>query len=299
MKFRKSYALIILIIASLLLVACNNTAYDSSDNIIEAKALKEIYTNEGVVLIDARGDEAYAEAHVKGAICLDPSALTVDKPVVATVAPKAKVERVLGAAGIDNTSEIYIYDDNSFSAARIWWTLKLYGHENVKVVNGGFDALSKAKFPGSKEAAELVKTEYVAKELDESFMVDFEAVKAITEDEATKVKLIDVRSIAEYNLGNIPGSILYPHTNNLYTDGTYMSARDTKLFYQDKDINTNDEIVLYCKSSFRAAQTFLVLSEAGYTNVKIYDGAWLEWEANGGLSDAPAQNAPVTSQDGS
>ncbi|MBN2794620.1 MAG: sulfurtransferase [Clostridia bacterium] len=300
MKFRKSRVLLLVLLLILTLVGCSNTSYDNSENIIEAEALKDIYKNEDVVVIDARGQEAYDAGHVVGAICLAPADLVVDKPVASTVAPQAKVERVLGDAGISNATKVYIYDDNSgVSASRIWWTMKLYGHNDVKVVNGGFNALAEAKFEGTKNATVLEPVTYTASEADASMIADFELVKSITEDPDSKVKIVDVRSVAEYDQGNIPGAILYPHTNNLYKDGTFMSSRDITLFYMEKDIKKEDTLILYCKSSFRATQTMLLLREAGFENVKVYDGAWLEWEANGGASDTPATDAPITKQDGS
>jgi len=296
----KRLSLVLILVLALGLMACNDTTFVDAKHVIEAEAVSDVYLDGSVILVDARGEEAYAEAHVKGAICLSPTELLVDKPVPKTVAPKAKVERVLSEKGIKNDSTVYIYDDNGgVSAFRVWWTMKLYGHEDVKVINGGFDALVKAKFEGETKATELPKSDYIAKEADESLMIDFEAVKAITEDEASEVKIIDVRSAAEYDAGNIPGSILYPHSNNLYKDGTFMSARDMYLFYKEKGFERTDEIVLYCKSSFRATQTLALLEEAGYENVKVYDGAWIEWEAMGGESNTADDKAPVTTQDGS
>ena len=78
-----------------------------------------------------------------------------------------------------------------------------------------------------------------------------------------------------------------------------MSPRDTYLFYSDKGFKREDEIILYCRSSFRATQTLALLEEAGYKNVKIYDGAWLEWESKGGSTETKEEDAPITEQDGS
>ncbi len=298
MKFKKlSILLVLLMVISLM--ACNDTTFEDSMNIAEVEEVAEVYLDDNTIIIDARGEEAYNEMHLKGAVCLDPAELLVDKPVPATVAPKAKVQRVLSAKGISNDSVVYIYDDNGgVNAFRIWWTMKLYGHENVKVINGGFSKIGKIG-KGADEATELVKTEYVASEANQDLIIGFEALQLITEDEATTVKIIDVRSPAEYDAGNIPGSILYPHSKNLYKDGTFMSARDMYLFYLDKGFEREDDIVLYCKSSFRATQTMALLEEAGFENLRIYDGAWLEWQANGGASDSPEDKAPVTTQDGS
>jgi len=300
MNVKKISVLLIVMLLITSLISCNDTTFDDALNVIEAEAVGKVYLDNSVIVIDARGEEAYAEAHLKNAICLSPSDLTVDKPVTATVAPKAKVERVLSAKGISNDSTVYIYDDNGgVSAFRIWWTMKLYGHDDVKVINGGFKAMVKAELKGTTEVTELEPTDYVANDADASMIIDFESLQAITEDPETDVKIIDVRSIAEYDAGSIPGAILYPHSRNMYSDGTFMSDRDMLLFYSDKGIKKEDELVLYCKSSFRATQTMALLQEAGYENIRIYDGAWLEWEAMGGESNSAEDSAPVTSQDGS
>ncbi len=299
MKFKRlSILLVLLMVISLM--ACNDTTFEESMNVAEVDEIAGVYLDGSIIVVDARGEDAYNEAHLKGAICIDPAELLVDKPVPATVAPKAKVQRVLSAKGISNDSVVYIYDDNGgVNAFRIWWTMKLYGHDNVKVINGGFAAIEKAKLTGANKKTELTPSDYVAEEANQDLIIDFEALQLITEDEATTVKIIDVRSPAEYDAGNIPGSILYPHSKNLYKDDTFMSARDMYLFYLDKGFEREDDIVLYCKSSFRATQTMALLEEAGFENLRIYDGAWLEWQANGGASDSPEDKAPVTTQDGS
>lgn len=294
----KKLSILVIVLMVLSLFACNETAYDESDNIIEVSQVSEVYLDGDVILVDARDEAAYNKLHLKGAISLRPDELLVDKPVPALVAPKAKFERVLSKKGLSNDSVVYIYDDKGgVYAFRLWWTMKLYGHENVKVINGGFQALNKAGLKGEVNATNLAESKYLAKDADPSLIVDFETVRAASEN--SDVKIIDVRSLAEYDAGSIPGAILYPHTNNLYKDGSFMSARDTYLFYKDKGFERDDEIYLYCKSSFRATQTLALLQEAGFKNVKVYDGAWIEWEALGGTSASSQDKAPVTSQDGS
>lgn len=304
MKFNsKRIISIITVMVSVVLIfagCVNDTSYSGTLNIIDVPAVSDQYLSGSVILIDARGKEAYDKGHVKNAVALSPAELVVDKPVNATLAPKDKVERVLSNLGIANDDTLYIYDgDGGVSASRVWWTLKVYGHEKVMIINGGEQEILKAGLELSTEAPKLAKSEYVASEPNQSLISDFEAVKAVVENKDSKVKIIDVRSIAEYEAGNIPGAILYPHTNNLYTDGTFKSARDTYLFYSDKGIEREDQIILYCKSSFRATETLALLQEAGYENVTVYDGAWLEWSENYDLSGSQVEKAPVTVQDGS
>lgn len=303
LKSKKSISIITLfiLISSLLAGCVNDTTYKGELNIVEATTIADVYLEDDKsIIIDARSSEAYDNGHLKNAINLSPSELVVDKPVPATIAPKAKVERVLSALGISNDTTLYIYDDNSgVNAGRIWWTLRVYGHENVMIINGGASSLVDLGLELTKEKTVLEKSNYVAAEADTSMTVDYDTLVSIVEDENSKVKIIDVRSIAEFEAGNIPGSVLYPHSNNLYKDGTFMSSRDISLFYGDKAFKKDDEIILYCKSSFRATQTYALLEEAGFTNLKVYDGAWLEWESMGGPSASQTEKAPITVQDGS
>lgn len=304
MKFKMKKSLSILtvfLLVSMLVVGCvNDTSYSGTMNIIDASQVASSYNDDNVVIIDARGQEAYDKGHFENALCIAPSDLVVDKPVMATLAPKAKVERVLSKLGIEKEDKLYIYDDNGgVNASRVWWTLKVYGHDQALIVNGGADALLHSGLVAVKALPEITPSEYLAEEADMSMLASYEDVKAITEDENSSVKIIDVRSIAEYEAGNIPGAILYPHSNNLYNDGTFKSARDTYLFYSDKGIERDDALILYCKSSFRATQALAVLQEAGYENVKVYDGAWLEWSTMGGPTESQTEKAPITVQDGS
>lgn len=300
MTKRRLITTALMIVLSLgLFAACSaNTAYPGTGNIIEASDV--IAQKDQAVIVDARGKEAYDNGHMAGAISLSPGAVTVEEPVKGTLAPKEQVEQVLGAAGISSDSTVYIYDDNAgVSAGRLWWVMTVYGHEKVMIVNGGSAALVRAGAELSAEATALTPTTYVAKEARADMLADFEMVKALSEAPQEGTVLLDVRSPAEYAEGYIPGAVLYPHTQNVYKDGTFMSPRDIKLFYQDAGITPDQTLILYCKSSFRATQAAAVLQEAGFDKVKIYDGAWLEWEQRMDTSAPAEETAPVTPADGS
>ena len=286
----------------LALSACGiDTTYSGTMNVVEASKVGEEYlSGQKVIVIDARGQEAYEKGHLKDSIQLSPAELVVETPVPNTLAAKDQVEKVLSDKGISNDSIIYIYDENDgVNAGRVWWTLKVYGHESVMIVNGGASALVNEGLEITKDEPATTKSEYVAKELDSSMMVTFEEVKAQAESPAENIKILDVRSVAEYEAGYIPGALLYPHTKNLYKDGTFMSSRDIGLFYKDLGLEKDETILLYCKTSFRATQTAALLQEAGYKNVKVYDGAWLEWESKMGVQTPVENMTPVNESDGS
>lgn len=300
-KHKAVRILFLTLILMFTLTACTvDTKYPGTQNVIEASQVGKEYLAGGkVIVIDAREAEAYAKGHLKGAINLTPAELSVGTPVPGLLAPKSQIESVLSAKGISNDSIIYVYDDNGgVYSGRVWWVLKVYGHENVMMVNGGSKALVKEKLELSADATVLPATTYVAEEADTSMIATFEEVKFLSETPVEGTILVDVRSQAEYDAGFIPTAVLYPHTRNLYSDGTFMSSRDLSLFYKDAGITKDETLILYCKTSFRATQAAALLQEAGYTKIKIYDGAWVEWEQKGNIA-GPDTPAPVGPSDGS
>ena len=283
LKIKRVFALTLAMTMIFALVACSPndvpTDYLDSNNVVEASQVKELLSDSKTVVIDARSEEEYNKGHLKGAINLEQSALAVNEPVPALMAPKEQVEEVLSAHGISNDSNVYIYDNkNGIYATRIWWILKVYGHDNVKVINGGESAIIKEMSGDlTAEPTVLTPTTYTAKEADLSTYASIDDVLAVVENENSDVCIIDVRSAAEYAEGTIPGATLYTHTLNSNEDGTFKSPWEIYLDYEDKGFERDEEIYLFCKSSVRATQTLMLLEEAGYKNVKVYDGAWLEW----------------------
>ncbi len=287
-KFRVVSVILVLMTVSVLFAGCAANNYKKGINVIEAGSLATLLSDSQVVVVDARSPEDYAKGHVKGAICLAPSELTISDPVPGLIAPKETVESVLSAKGISNQSRVLIYDNNGgVNASRVWWVLKVYGHENAAVVNDGEDALVAAKLPLTADVTELPKTEYVAKEQNKMMIASIDEVKAAIDGTKPAI-ILDVRSQAEYDEGAIPNAILYPHTKNLFEDGTFRPSSHIILNYKDLGIKQDSAVILYCKTSFRATQTAMLLNEAGFTNVKVYDGAWVEWSAK----ETPVEAAP-------
>jgi thiosulfate/3-mercaptopyruvate sulfurtransferase len=299
MKGKKGLAFILVSILVMLLSGCTNASYEGTDNIIEADELKAVLQDAATIVIDARSAQDYEKGHLLGAINLTPDELNISEPVNAMLADQEQIEAVLSAKGISNDSNIYIYDNSGgVYASRVWWSLKIYGHENVKVLNNGQTALENGGFEFSLEVPDLQATDYKASELNTSMIATIDEVEAVVNGEAEGT-ILDVRSTAEYEEGAIPGALLYAHTNNTYSDGYFKGTKTIYLDYNDLGLEKEDSIILYCKSSFRATQTAVLLEEAGFTNVKIYDGAWLEWS----MKDMPQEEteeivAPST-QDGS
>lgn len=281
------------------LTGCQSTTYKDNASIIEVSAVKELMENDNIVLIDARKKADYDKGHVKGAVYLSPASLTISEPVIGLIATQNQIETALGNVGIKSTDEIIIYDNNNgVNASRIWWVLNVYGHEKVKVINGGEKAVLDGGLPLTLEVPEVQSTTYSSTLADLTKIATLDDVLQVIEGDVDGC-ILDVRSRAEYDEGAIPSAVLYPHTKNLYSDGTFKSSRDIYLDYNDLGLKKDELIIIYCKTSFRATQTAVLLTEAGYNNLKIYDGAWMEWSTKDMPKEEKVDTPEPSSQDAS
>lgn len=303
------FSVVIILSLAILTVGCGISK--SGNEIIDAKQALKLLKNDNVVIAAAQVPETavYDKEHIKGAVKIDLSDVVISDPVVNILAPKDQIEKVMSELGISNNTTVILYDaNNNMDAARVWWTLKVYGHENVKVVSGGLAALKKAGVEITSEVPEIKTAKYVAKEKNSEMIAGIDEVKAQVTSPDKNTVLLDTRSQKEYNEGTIPGSVLLEYINNDYSDGTYKPVEVIKIQYIENNIKSKNNIIMYCKTSIRGAQTYLALYNAGYRNLKLYDGAWVEWSSKGALpvqkadtsenSTAPAP-APADTQDAS
>lgn len=268
--------------------------------IIEAKEVPDLLAKGGTVLVDMREAEDYQAKHIQGAVNITRNDIVINEPVSNMLAPQDRIETVLGKSGIDNNTLILIYDqNNNMDAARLWWTLKVYGHEAAKVISGGFPALEAAGLAVTDQVPAVKQVNYQAKAKDSSMIATLDEVKSQVENPGKNVVILDTRTSEEYNEGRIPGAVLLDYQENNFPDGTYKPVQHIKIQYLEAGVKPEQTVILYCKTSVRAAQTYLALYNAGYRNLKVYDGAWLEWTLDPARpvdmpADKPAQLEPST-----
>ena len=248
--------------------------------IIEAEQIAEYLGKENVVFVDMQKSEDYEVGHLPGAVNISRAAINVNEPFPNLVAPPADFEAAMGEKGIGNDSMVVIYDATSnMDAARLWWTLKFYGHNEAKVISGGIEALKAAGIELSTEAVNPSPKSFKAAEPDLTMLATIKEVRAQINEPDAKTVILDTRTAEEYAEGTIPGSILFDYAQNNYADGTYRPAQHIALDYIEAGILPEQTIIMYCKTSIRAAQTYLALYNAGYRNLKLYDGAWVEYSS--------------------
>ena len=236
--------------------------------------------------------DLYDEGHIPGAVKLHWRDDLQDD-LVRDVVGKDAFERLLGARGIANDTCVVLYGDkNNWFAAYAYWYLKLFGHEDVRLLDGGRQKWIEEGRDLTFELPSPVVVPYEARERDESIRVRRDAVLAgLGSDD---IALVDVRSPQEYSgeliappgyeqegasrAGHIPGAQSIPWATAVRDDGTFRSLDELQDIYAAKGVTPDREIHAYCRIGERSAHTWFVLRELlGYENVKNYDGSWTEW----------------------
>ena len=244
---------------------------------------------------------AYDQGHIAGAVGWNWQTQLQDN-VRRDLIDRATLERLLGQSGISNDTTIILYgDNNNWFAAYALWQVKYYGHQDVRLMNGGRKKWLEEKRPLTTDAPKVAPATYRATGPDESLRAYKEQVLAIVQRK-TAGHLVDVRSVDEFTgkiiappgmsetaqrAGHIPTAANIPWAQAANEDGTFKSADQLKQLYQGKGVNGNGETIAYCRIGERSSHTWFVLKYLlGYNNVKNYDGSWTEW---GNLIGAPIE----------
>ena len=295
-KAKKFLSLILCLIIIVSVTGCTKYEFgDEGNYIISSKDALEQMKN-GAILVDVQAVEDYQKSHIEGAINIPMSSLVVNEPYANMLPDKDIIEAVMSKAGIKETDLLLIYDNNdNMQAARVQWTLEMYGNKNTRVVSGGIKSLLDNGAKASTEITSLKESTYKALEKDNTLIVNLDYINALMNTPNENVIFIDTRSAEEYSQGTIPTSKFMEYKINNYANGEYKSARDIKLTYLDEGIKPENRIILFCKTSVRAAQTYSALKNAGFMDVRIYDGAWLEYSANNTPTVQPSDTNVVPS----
>jgi thiosulfate/3-mercaptopyruvate sulfurtransferase len=244
-----------------------------------------------VVLVEVDEDvSAYDGGHIKGAVRLDWKTELQDQ-VRRDFVSKEQFEELLSQKGISNDDTVVLYGgNNNWFAAYAYWYFKLYGHQDVKLLDGGRKKWELDGRELTKDVAPRDKTSYAAQEQDHSIRAfRDEAVAAIG------VKnLIDVRSPDEFSgkllapahlpqeqsqrAGHIPTALSVPWSKAANDDGTFRSNDELEALYKEAGLDTSKETIAYCRIGERSSHTWFALRELlGHQNVKNYDGSWTEY----------------------
>lgn len=243
---------------------------------------------------------AFDQGHIAGAVGWNWQTQLQDG-VRRDLLDKAAWETLLSKSGVANDTTIVLYgDNNNWFAAYAFWQLKYYGHEDVRLLNGGRKKWLEEKRPLVKDAPQIAHTKYTAKNPNEALRAKREEVAAAVANK--QAKLVDVRSVDEFTgkiiappgmsetaqrAGHIPGAANVPWSQAANEDGTFKSADGLRQLYGGKGVTGEGEVISYCRIGERSSHTWFALKYLlGYQNVKNYDGSWTEW---GNLIGAPIE----------
>jgi thiosulfate/3-mercaptopyruvate sulfurtransferase len=271
-----------------------------SDVLVDADWVEAHLDDDNVVLVEVDEDtSAYDKGHIRGAVKIDWKTDLQD-PVRRDFVDKTGFEALLSAKGIGNDDLVVLYGgNNNWFAAYAYWYFKLYGHTNVRLLDGGRKKWELDSRELVKDVPQRAATQYTAQEQDHSIRAfRDEVVQAIGAKD-----LVDVRSPDEFTgkllapahlpqetsqrPGHIPTARNIPWAKTANEDGTFKTAEELRELYTEAGVDLDKEIIAYCRIGERSSHTWFALHEiVGLGNVKNYDGSWTEY---GSLVGVPVE----------
>jgi len=246
----------------------------------------------------------YEQGHIPGAVGWNWQSQLQDQ-VRRDVLNQDDFEQLMSKSGISKDSTVILYgDNNNWFAAYALWQMKLYGHGDARLMNGGRRKWVEENRTLTTDVPEHPVGSYQVKDVDPSIRARRDQVSDSL-DHLDKTALVDVRSPDEFTgkiiappglpetaqrAGHIPGAKNIPWGQAANEDGTFKSADGLAELYGSKDVTGDKEIIAYCRIGERSSHTWFVLKYLlGHPNVSNYDGSWTEW---GNLVDAPVVVGP-------
>ncbi|HEY3088177.1 MAG TPA: sulfurtransferase [Jatrophihabitantaceae bacterium] len=263
-----------------------------ADVLVSADWAEENLNTPGVVFVEVDEDTtAYDGGHIPGAVKLDWKSDLQD-PVIRDFVSKEQFDELLSGLGISNDDTVVLYGgNNNWFAAYAYWYFKLYGHDSVRLLDGGRKKWELDGRELSKDSVSRPATTYRAKEQDTSIRAFRDEVLAAI----GTTNLIDVRSPDEFvgrllapahlpqeqaqRAGHIPTALNVPWSKAANEDGTFKSDEELRTLYVDEaGLDESKDTIAYCRIGERSSHTWFALHELlGYPNVKNYDGSWTEY----------------------
>jgi thiosulfate/3-mercaptopyruvate sulfurtransferase len=249
-------------------------------------------TDAGVRVVEVDVDTtSYDQGHVPGAVGWNWTTELCDT-LVRDIVPAGKLEELLSRSGIDNQTAIILYgDNNNWFAAWAFWQLKIYGHQDVRIMDGGRKKWLAEGRQLSTDPPKLAKTTYKAGPADNSLRAFLPEVQKAVQSKSAA--LIDVRGPQEFTGeilsppglpetcqrgGHIPGAKNVPWAKACNDDGTFKSVDELKALYGGVGVSGDKPVIAYCRIGERSSHTWFVLKYLiGINDVKNYDGSWTEW----------------------
>jgi thiosulfate/3-mercaptopyruvate sulfurtransferase len=270
----------------------DSNGYANADALVSTEWVADHLGDPGLRLIEVDvNPAAYDGGHIQGAVGWD-WRKDLQDPTVRDLASREALEAKLSESGVTPDTTILLYgDNNNWFAAYAYWALKYYGHDNVKLINGG---RVKWEAEGRQYTTGVPTPQAASYRFPGEPREELRAYRDQVRDAIGRAGLVDVRSPGEFsgallapeNLpqegaqrgGHIPTAVNVPWATAVKPDGSFKDAADLRQLYGGKGIGADREVIAYCRIGERSAHTWFVLSELlGYPDVRNYDGSWTEW----------------------
>ncbi len=236
----------------------------------------------------------YLDGHIPGALFFDIDDLCDDKSELPHMLPSTiKFASRMKKMGVGDGMRIVVYDnDGLFSAARVWWTFRAMGHDEVAVLNGGLKKwIAEGRTVDDGPAPPRTERHYTPR-FNAELVRDLDDMRRLLTKQDSQI--VDARPNGRFigrdpeprpglRQGHIPGSRNVPFNDVLNADGTLKQRQDLIDLFKAAGVNPQEPVVTTCGSGITAAILSLALAVAGQTNAAVYDGSWAEWGMENGL----------------
>lgn len=280
-----------------------NKGYANSEILVSTQWVDDHKDDPAIRIVESNEDQLlYRSGHIPGAVEIDWTD-DLNDPVKRDYLEKEGFEQLMSEKGIDNDTTVIFYGDKSnWWAAYALWIFQLFGHDKVKLMDGGRLKWQEEGRDMIKEVPTYPRTNYNAPKRDDSQERAFR--DDVLEHIKQQKKLVDVRSPEEFRGerlhipgypnegalrgGHIPGAQSIPWSTAANEDGTFKNAEALEEIYlQEHKLNKNDEVIAYCRIGERSSHSWFVLKYLlGFNKVRNYDGSWTEW---GNLVNVPIE----------
>jgi thiosulfate/3-mercaptopyruvate sulfurtransferase len=264
----------------------------ATDALVDAEWAQHHLTDPNVRFVEVDVDTtAYDQSHIPGAVGWNWTSQLTDG-IRRDIASREDFSALVSASGIGPNTTIVLYgDNNNWFAAWAYWQLKLYGHHDIRILDGGRRYWLDNGLPVTIDAPAHEATNYRLPEPDFSLRAFRDDILPRLGDAG--LSLVDVRSPAEFSgeiiappglpetaqrAGHIPGAASIPWAQTVREDGRFKSADELRDLYGAKGVTADKDIIAYCRIGERSSHSWFVLHELlGYQRVRNYDGSWTEW----------------------
>ena len=263
--------------------------YTHPETLVDTQWLSKHLDDPNVCIIEIDlSPESYKKAHIPGSIFWH--AMAPFKPDLHLNFDSTAMEESLGNMGItNNTTIIAVHNSYIATSGCIFWLLKVFGHDDVRILNGGRKKWTMDGYPLTGEKTDVTPTKYYAQSPNENFKISLQELQKSIEKNCI---LLDVRTPQEYcgeifmmnpptkneRGGHIPGAINLYYELAHNDDDTFKSFAELKEIYENQNVTADRFIIPYCAVGGRSGHTWFILKYLlGYPNVRNYDGSWNEW----------------------